>query len=157
MAAITTSLTSTLGLRIPLVQGGMQWVGYPELTAAVSNAGALGVLTALTQPTPQALREAVRKTKSLLKPGVWERSPYGGFAVNITLLPSITPPDYPGYVQAALDEGVRIFETAGNRPQEIIKLAKERGAYVIHKCTAVRHAKSAERAGVDMISNDGCK
>lgn len=112
---ITTSFTQTLGLRIPLVQGGMQWVGVPELTAAVSNAGALGVLTALTQPDPQALRQAIRKTKSLLHPGVWERSPYGGFAVNLTLLPSITPPDYPAFVQAALDEGIRIFETAGNK------------------------------------------
>lgn len=93
----------------------MQWVGVPALAAAVSNAGALGVLTALTQPSPEALRAAIRETKTLLRPGVWDRSPLGGFAVNLTLLPSITPPDYPAFVNAALDEGVRIFETAGNK------------------------------------------
>ncbi|KDN51361.1 putative 2-Nitropropane dioxygenase [Tilletiaria anomala UBC 951] len=152
---ITTELTETLGLRVPLVQGGMQWVGTPALASAVSNAGALGILTALTQPSPDALRQAIRETKKMLKPEVLKRGKYGPFGVNITLLPSINPPDYKGYCQAALDEGIRIFETAGNNPGEIIQLAKKHGAYVIHKCTAIRHAQSAQRAGADMLSIDG--
>ena len=151
-----TELTEAFNLRVPLVQGGMQWVGTPPLVAAVSNAGALGMLTALTQPSPEALRTAIRETKKMLKPEVLERSKkYGPFGVNITILPSINPPDYKGYCQAALDEGIRIFETAGNNPGEIIQIAKAKGAYVIHKCTAIRHAKSAQKAGADMLSIDG--
>jgi NADH:quinone reductase (non-electrogenic) len=92
----------------------MQWVGTPPLVAAVSNAGALGVLTALTQPSPDALRQAIRDTRKMLKPEIANRGKYGPFGVNITLLPSINPPDYKGYALAALEEGVRIFETAGN-------------------------------------------
>lgn len=111
---ITTELTTKLGLRIPVVQGGMQWVGLPKLASSVSNAGGLGILTALTQPSPDALRNAIRECKEMLKPDVRNRSSYGPIAVNITLLPSINPPDYPGYAKAALDEGIRIFETAGN-------------------------------------------
>lgn len=154
---IVTPLTEKLGLRVPLVQGGMQWVGTPALAAAVSNAGALGTLTALTQPSPEALRKAIRETKSLISEDIRKEreNHYGSFAVNITLLPSINPPDYVGYAKAALEEGVRIFETAGNNPGEVIKVVKEAGAYVIHKCTAVRHARSAERLGADMLSIDG--
>lgn len=91
-----------------------QWVGGPKLASASSNAGALGIITALTQPSPRSLRDAIRECKASLKPEVLHRSPFGPIGVNITLLPSINPPDYLGYVQAALDEGVRIFETAGN-------------------------------------------
>jgi NADH:quinone reductase (non-electrogenic) len=92
-----------------------QWVGTPPLASAVSNAGGLGVLTALTQPSPDALRKAIQKTKTMLRPEIANRcSKYGAIGVNITLLPSINPPDYPGYAKAALDEGIRIFETAGN-------------------------------------------
>lgn len=143
---LTTPLTKLLGIRIPAVQGGMQWVGVPRLVAAVSEAGGLGVLTALTQPSPEALRAAIRETRTLTtKP----------FGVNITLLPSINPPDYEGYARAAVEEGVRIFETAGNNPGALIKYFKSNGCIVLHKCTAIRHAKSAERLGVDVISIDG--
>ncbi|KAJ1027034.1 hypothetical protein NDA18_003054 [Ustilago nuda] len=154
---LVTPLTEKLGLRVPLVQGGMQWVGTPALAAAVSNAGALGTLTALTQPSPEALRRAIRETKSLISEDIRKEreNHYGSFAVNITLLPSINPPDYVGFAKAALEEGVRLFETAGNNPGEVIKVVKEAGAYVIHKCTAVRHARSAERLGADMLSIDG--
>ncbi|KAK0532229.1 hypothetical protein OC835_003396 [Tilletia horrida] len=147
---ISTALTTALGLDIPVVQGGMQWV------AAVSNAGGLGVLTALTQPSPDALRAAIRETRSLIKPEVAEkRKKYGAFAVNLTLLPSINPPDYEGYTRAALEEGVRIFETAGHNPGAIIKLVKSQNAYVIHKCTTIRHALSSQKHGADCLSIDG--
>lgn len=124
----------------------MQWVGTPPLVAAVSNAGGLGILTALTQPSPEALRVAIRETKAATdKP----------FGVNLTLLPTINPPDYAGYARAAVEEGVRIFETAGNNPGQLIEYFKSQGCIVIHKCTTVRHAKSAERMGVDVLSIDG--
>jgi len=124
----------------------MQWVGVPELVAAVSNAGGLGILTALTQPNPAALREAIKKTRKMT-----DKS----FGVNITLLPSINPPDYEGYARAAVEEGVKIFETAGNNPGPLIRFFKQNGCIVIHKCTTIRHAKSAERMGVDVLSMDG--
>ncbi|KAF9236468.1 hypothetical protein BU15DRAFT_49989 [Melanogaster broomeanus] len=143
---ITTALTELLRIRVPVVQGGMQWVGKPPLVAAVSNAGGLGILTALTQPSPDALRTAIRETKAATdKP----------FGVNITLLPTINPPDYEGYARAAIEEGVRIFETAGNNPGQLIRFFKSQGCIVLHKCTTIRHAKSAERMGVDVISIDG--
>ncbi|KAN0087680.1 hypothetical protein V8E55_006301 [Tylopilus felleus] len=143
---ITTALTELLRIRIPVVQGGMQWVGKPPLVSAVSNAGGLGVLTALTQPSPDALRTAIRETRAATdKP----------FGVNITLLPSINPPDYEGYARVAVEEGVRIFETAGNNPGKLIHFFKSHGCIVIHKCTTIRHAKSAERMGVDVLSIDG--
>ncbi|KIK85598.1 hypothetical protein PAXRUDRAFT_152680 [Paxillus rubicundulus Ve08.2h10] len=143
---ITTALTELLRIRVPVVQGGMQWVGKPPLVAAVSNAGGLGILTALTQPNPDALRVAIRETK------VATDKPFG---VNITLLPSINPPDYEGYARVAVEEGVRIFETAGNNPGKLINFFKSHGCIVIHKCTTIRHAKSAERMGVDVLSIDG--
>lgn len=99
------------------------------MAAAASNAGALGLLTALSQPNPDALRKAIRESNALLRPEVKAR-PYGGIGVNITLLPSINPPDYEGFARAALDEGIRIFETAGNSPGPIIKILKDHGAYV---------------------------
>ncbi|KAF8644516.1 hypothetical protein AX16_008393 [Volvariella volvacea WC 439] len=143
---IVTPLTRLLGIRVPIVQGGMQWVGVPKLAAAVSEAGGLGILTALTQPSPAALREAIRETRKMTS------KPFG---VNITLLPSINPPDYEGYARAAVEEGVKIFETAGNNPGPLIKFFKSNGCIVIHKCTTIRHAKSAERHGVDVLSIDG--
>ncbi|KAF8322704.1 inosine monophosphate dehydrogenase [Clavulina sp. PMI_390] len=145
---IQTKLTEKLGITVPVVQGGMQWVGLPPLVAAVSNAGGLGVITALTQPSPDDLRKAIRETRTLIK----DNKPFG---VNITILPSITPPDYAGYARAAIEEGVRIFETAGNNPGPIVKYLKSQGAIVIHKCTTVRHAKSAQKMGVDFLSIDG--
>lgn len=143
---IVTPVTKLLGIRVPVVQGGMQWVGVPELVAAISNAGGLGILTALTQPNPDALREAIRKTRTLTDKN---------FGVNITFLPSINPPDYEGYARAAVEEGVKIFETAGNNPGPFIKFFKENGCVVIHKCTSIKHAKSAEKLGVDILSIDG--
>ncbi|KAJ6619429.1 2-nitropropane dioxygenase [Mycena sp. CBHHK59/15] len=143
---IITPLTKLLNIRIPAIQGGMQWVGVPMLAAAVSNAGGLGILTALTQPNPDALRNAIRETRKLTS------KPFG---VNITLLPSINPPDYAGYARAAVEEGVSVFETAGHSPGELIKYFKQNGCIVIHKCTTIRHAKSAAKHGVDVLSIDG--
>ncbi|KAG2033735.1 hypothetical protein BDR03DRAFT_902077 [Suillus americanus] len=143
---ITTALTKLLGIRVPVVQGGMQWVGKPPLPAAVSNAGGLGLITALTQPNPEALRTAIRETR------VATDKPFG---VNLTILPSINPPDYEGFARVAVEEGVKIFETAGNNPGKLIEFFKLHGCIVIHKCTTIRHAKSAERLGVDVVSIDG--
>ncbi|KAL9711024.1 hypothetical protein Ac2012v2_005564 [Leucoagaricus gongylophorus] len=144
--SIKTPVTKLLGIRVPVVQGGMQWVGFPSLVGAISEAGGLGVLTALSQPSPEALRQAIRETRKLTS------KPFG---VNITLLPSINPPDYEGYTRAAVEEGVKIFETAGNNPAPLIKYLKQNNCIVIHKCTTIRHAKSAERHGVDILSIDG--
>lgn len=124
----------------------MQHVGLPSLAAASSNAGALGILTALTQPSPEALRKAIRETRELTtKP----------FGVNITLLPTINPPDYAGYARAAVEEGVRIFETAGNNPKPLIEYLKANNCIVIHKVVTIRHAKAAQKMGVDILSIDG--
>ncbi|CAD6503810.1 BgTH12-05555 [Blumeria graminis f. sp. triticale] len=141
-----TKLTKALGIQIPVVQGGMQWVGYAELAAAVSNAGGLGILTALTQPTPEDLRQEIKRCKAMTK------KPFG---VNITLLPSMVPPPYAEYASVAIEEGIRIFETAGNSPGPVIKQLKTAGAIIIHKCTTIRHAQSAIKLGVDFLSIDG--
>ncbi|KAK9473016.1 uncharacterized protein V1510DRAFT_415797 [Dipodascopsis tothii] len=144
-APIKTWLTETLGIKYPITMGGMMWVGRAELAAAVSNAGGLGTITALTQPSPEALREEIRKMRRLTdKP----------FAVNITLLPSIRPPNYREYCEVALAEGVRIFETAGN-PYTILDLLQKSNAIVIHKCVSIRHALKAQSLGVHCISMDG--
>lgn len=124
----------------------MQWVGVPALVAAVSEAGGLGILTALTQPNPDALRKAIKETRQLTS------KPFG---VNITVLPTINPPDYQGFVRAAVEEGVKIFETAGSNPKPIVDYLKSKGCIVIHKCTSIRHAKSSEKMGVDVLSIDG--
>ncbi|EED18028.1 2-nitropropane dioxygenase family oxidoreductase, putative [Talaromyces stipitatus ATCC 10500] len=141
-----TALTRKLGIAVPVVQGGMQWVGYAELAAAVSNAGGLGILTALTQPTPEDLRKEIRKTKALTK------KPFG---VNITLLPALVPPDYAAYARVVIEEGIKIVETAGNSPGPVIAQLKKAGIIILHKCTTIRHAKAAERMGVDFLSIDG--
>jgi NAD(P)H-dependent flavin oxidoreductase YrpB (nitropropane dioxygenase family) len=139
-------VTEMLGIRYPIVQGGMQWVGRAELAAAVSNAGGLGILTALTQPTPADLAKEIARCRTMTdKP----------FGVNLTILPSIKPPPYAEYLAAILDNGIRIVETAGNNPKEFIQKIKAANGVVVHKCTAVRHALSAERNGVDIISIDG--
>jgi len=124
----------------------MQWVGRAELASAVSNAGALGVLTALTQPTPEALRAEIRRCREMTD------QPFG---VNLTILPSVKPPPYEEYLDAALESGIKIIETAGNNPKEFIAKIKAAGGMIVHKCTAVRHALSAERNGVDIVSIDG--
>jgi len=144
--ALRTRFTETFGIEHPVVQGGMQWVGRAELVAAVANAGGLGFITALTQPTPDDLRREIERARKLTdKP----------FGVNLTILPAITPPPYAEYRQAIIDSGIKIVETAGYKPQEHVDHFKEHGIKVIHKCTAVRHALSAERMGVDAISIDG--
>ncbi|PGH27232.1 hypothetical protein AJ80_01189 [Polytolypa hystricis UAMH7299] len=141
-----TILTRKLGIAIPVIQGGMQWVGYAELAAAVSNGGGLGILTALTQPTPEDLRKEIRKTRTMTnKP----------FAVNLTLLPALVPPDYAAYAQVIIDEGIKIVETAGNSPGPVIKQLKKADIIILHKCTSIRHAKSAVKLGVDFLSIDG--
>lgn len=143
---LRTRFTELFGVEHPIVQGGMMWVGRAELASAVSNAGGLGILTALTQPTPDELRREIDRCRSMTeKP----------FAVNLTLLPSVNPPPYAEYRQAIIDSGVRIVETAGHKPQEHVDEFKRHGIKVIHKCTSVRHALSAERMGVDAISIDG--
>ncbi|MFS0849812.1 NAD(P)H-dependent flavin oxidoreductase [Novosphingobium panipatense] len=142
-----TRITDRLGIEHPIVQGGMQGVGYAELASAVSNAGGLGTLTALTQPSPAALREEIERCRAMTdKP----------FAVNITVLPTILPPDYKAYAEAVIEGGVKIIETAGTQQvREIWEMVKPHGITVLHKCTAVRHALSAERHGCDIISIDG--
>jgi NADH:quinone reductase (non-electrogenic) len=143
---IKTRFTEAFGVQHPIVQGGMQWVGRAELVAAVANAGALGMITALTQPTPEALTKEIARTREMTdKP----------FGVNVTILPAIKPPPYEEYRQAIIEAGIKIVETAGNRPQEQIDALKPHGIKIIHKCTSVRHALSAERYGVDAISIDG--
>jgi len=141
-----TRFTELVGIDYPVVQGGMMWVGRAELAAAVSNAGGLGILTALTQPTPDALREEIERCRSMT------RKPFG---VNLTILPSVKPPPYAEYRRAIIDSGIKIVETAGHNPQEHVAHFKEHGITVIHKCTAVRHALSAQRMGVNAISIDG--
>lgn len=141
-----TQVTELLGIRYPIIQGGMQWVGTAELASAVSNAGALGILTALTQPTPEDLRKEIARCRTMTD------QPFG---VNLTILPAITPPPYAKYLQVIIDSGIRILETAGNNPKDFIGKLKERDIKVVHKCTSVRHALSAERAGVDIVSIDG--
>lgn len=124
----------------------MQWVGYAILASAVSNAGGLGILTALTQPSPEHLRSEIRKCRSMTA------SP---FAVNITLLPSLNPPDYSAYARVCIEEGIKIVETAGNSPGPVIKMLKNAGIIILHKCTTIRHAQSAIKLGVDFLSIDG--
>lgn len=141
-----TRVTEMLGIQYPIIQGGMQWVGVAELASAVSNAGGLGILTALTQPSPEALRAEIARCRTMTD------RPFG---VNLTILPAVNPPPYADYVSVIIDSGVKIVETAGNSPKEFIARFKEAGVRIVHKCTSVRHALSAQRNGVDMISIDG--
>lgn len=124
------------------------WVGKAEMTSAVANAGALGMLTALTQPNPEALRQEIRRTRSMLKDKDTK------FGVNITLLPSMNVPDYPAYARVVVEEGIKIVETAGD-PSPILKYLKDNGVTVFHKCVTLKHALRAEKLGVDCISIDG--
>lgn len=144
--ALKTRITEMLGIEHPIVQGGMMWVGTAEMASAVSNAGGLGILTGLTQPTPDDLRREIDRCRSMTdKP----------FGVNLTILPSVNPPPYAEYRKAIIDSGIRIVETAGGKPKEHVEDFKSHGLTVLHKCTSVRHALSAERMGVDVISIDG--
>ena len=141
-----TGVTELLGIEHPVVQGGMQWVGLAELASAVSNAGGLGIITGLTQPTPEALLKEVARCRDMTdKP----------FAVNLTILPTIKPVPYEEYAQAIVDSGVKIVETAGRNPEPFLPLFKAAGIKVIHKCTSIRHSLKAEKIGCDMVSVDG--
>ncbi|MGW0250240.1 NAD(P)H-dependent flavin oxidoreductase [Nocardia goodfellowii] len=143
---LRTRFTETFGVEHPIVQGGMMWVGRAELVAAVAEAGGLGFLTALTQPTPEDLRKEIARTRELTdKP----------FGVNVTILPSINPPPYAEYVQAIIDSGVKIVETAGSNPEPFLPYYRDAGIKVLHKCTSVRHALKAQKIGVDGVSIDG--
>ncbi|MET0198278.1 MAG: nitronate monooxygenase family protein [Rhodococcus fascians] len=143
---LKTRITELLGIEHPIVQGGMMWVGRAELAAAVSNGGGLGIITGLTQPTPADLANEIERCRSLTdKP----------FGVNLTLSLSINPPPFAEYRRAIIDSGVKIVETAGSNPQVHVDDFKEHGITVIHKCTSVRHALTAQRIGVDAISIDG--
>lgn len=143
---LRTRFTEAFGVDHPIVQGGMMWVGRAELVAAVANSGALGFITALTQPTPEALMKEIARCRDLTdKP----------FGVNLTILPSIEPPPYAEYRQAIVESGIRIVETAGSSPADHLPHFKDAGVKVIHKCTSVRHAVKAERMGVDAVSIDG--
>ncbi|WP_405134193.1 NAD(P)H-dependent flavin oxidoreductase [Nocardia sp. NBC_01388] len=143
---LRTRFTETFGVEHPIVQGGMMWVGRAELAAAVSEAGGLGIITALTQPTPEDLLKEIEKARSLTdKP----------FGVNVTILPSINPPPYQEYMQAIIDSGVKIVETAGSNPEPFLPYYKAAGIKVLHKCTSVRHALKAQKIGVDGVSIDG--
>jgi NAD(P)H-dependent flavin oxidoreductase YrpB (nitropropane dioxygenase family) len=141
-----TRVTEMLGIEHPVVQGGMQWVGLAELASAVSNAGGLGILTALTQPTPEDLTKEIEKCRQMTdKP----------FGVNLTILPTIKPVPYEEYAQAIVDSGIKIVETAGRNPEPFLPLFKKAGIKVVHKCTSIRHALKAEAIGCDMVSVDG--
>src|SRR4051794_5223142 len=142
----TNRITEMFGIDHPIVQGGMQWVGRAELVAAVANAGALGMITALTQPTPADLGAEIERCRQLTdKP----------FGVNLTVLPSIRPMPHMEYAQQIVDSGVTIVETAGSNPQPFMELFKANGVRVIHKCTSVRHSVKAQQVGVDAVSVDG--
>lgn len=143
---MNTALTRLLGIRHPIVQGGMQWVARAELVAAVSNAGALGILTALTQPSPEALRREIARLKEMTD------QPFG---VNLTFLPTLKPIPYAEYRDAIIESGVKIVETAGNNPVDHMPAFKAAGVRVIHKCTSPRHAVKAQEIGVDVVSIDG--
>lgn len=143
---IRTRFTELFGMKHPIMQGGMQYVGIAELAAAVANAGALGFLTALTQPTPDALAKEIERTRQMTdKP----------FGVNFTLMPAIKPIPYDDFARAIVDSGVKIVETAGNNPEKYLPAFKDAGITVIHKCTSVRHGLTAEKIGCDAVSIDG--
>ncbi|MFA4914156.1 MAG: nitronate monooxygenase family protein [Burkholderiaceae bacterium] len=141
-----TKLTDMLGIEHPIVQGGMQWVARAELVAAVSNAGALGVLTALTQPSPEALAQEISRVRDLTD------RPFG---VNLTFLPTLKPIPYEAYRDVIIDTGIKIVETAGRNPEAHMAALKAAGICVIHKCTTPRHARKAQDIGVDIVSIDG--
>jgi len=141
-----TRITELFGIEHPVIQGGMHHVGYAEMAAAVSNAGGLGIITGLTQKSPDDLANEIAKCNDMTdKP----------FGVNLTFLPGFANPDYPGYIEAIIAGGVRIVETAGRSPEQYMPLLKEAGIKVIHKCTSVRHSLKAERIGCDAVSVDG--
>ncbi len=143
---IKTKITEMFGIEHPIVQGGMHYVGFAEMAAAVSNAGGLGIITGLTQPSPKDLANEIARCKDMTD------KPIG---VNLTFLPGFANPDYPGYIQSIIDGGVKIVETAGRSPEKFMPLLKDAGIKVIHKCTSVRHSLKAQKIGCDAASVDG--
>ena len=141
-----TMITEMFGIEHPIIQGGMHYVGFAELAAAVSNAGGLGIITGLTQRSPEDLAREIRRCREMTdKP----------FGVNLTFLPIVNTPDYPGYIRAIIEGGVKVVETAGNNPQKWLPGLHEAGVKIIHKCTSVRHSLKAEAIGCDAVSVDG--
>lgn len=143
---LKTRITEMFGIERPILQGGLMWIATAQLTSAVANAGGMGFMTALTFPEPEGLRAEIRKCRLMTdKP----------FGVNLTFLPTLRPPDYPGYIQVCIEEGIRFVETAGRNPEPYLPQLKGAGIKVIHKCTSVRHAVKAEKIGCDAVSIDG--
>ncbi|HAK53610.1 MAG TPA: nitronate monooxygenase [Gammaproteobacteria bacterium] len=141
-----TRITELFGIEHPIIQGGMHFVGLAEMASAVSNAGGLGIITGLTQGTPEKLENEINRCKEMTE------KPFG---INMTFLPSLNPPDYAGLFKVIVDSGVKVVETAGNNPQEWLPMLKEADIKVIHKCTSVRHSLKAESIGCDAVSVDG--
>jgi NAD(P)H-dependent flavin oxidoreductase YrpB (nitropropane dioxygenase family) len=143
---IKTKITEMFGIEHPIIQGGMHYVGFAEMASAVANAGGLGIITGLTQKTPDDLAKEIAKCHEMTdKP----------FGVNLTFLPGFQEPDYPGYIKAIVEGGVKIVETAGRSPEAYMPDLKGAGIKVIHKCTSVRHSLKAEKIGCDAVSVDG--
>jgi|TARA_B100001093_G_scaffold359966_1_gene344673 nitronate monooxygenase len=143
---IKTKITEMFGIEHPVIQGGMHYVGFAEMASAVANAGGLGIITGLTQKTPDDLAKEIAKCHEMTdKP----------FGVNLTFLPGFQEPDYPGYIKAIVEGGVKIVETAGRSPEAYMPDLKGAGIKVIHKCTSVRHSLKAEKIGCDAVSVDG--
>lgn len=141
-----TRITQLFNIKHPIIQGGMHYVGFAELASAVSNAGGLGIITGLTLKTPNDLSKEIQRCQKMTD------QPFG---VNLTFLPTVTAPDYPGYIKAIIDNGIKIVETAGRNPQPHLPALKDAGIKVIHKCTSVRHAVKAQSIGCDAVSVDG--
>ncbi|MGF1456908.1 MAG: NAD(P)H-dependent flavin oxidoreductase [Alphaproteobacteria bacterium] len=141
-----TRITELFGIEHPIIQGGMHYVGFAEMASAVSNAGGLGIITGLTQRTPENLAKEIARCQAMTN------KPFG---VNLTFLPAVTPPDYPGFVKVIIESGVKVVETAGNNPQKWLPALKDAGIRVIHKCTSVRHSVKAQSIGCDAVSVDG--
>jgi NAD(P)H-dependent flavin oxidoreductase YrpB (nitropropane dioxygenase family) len=143
---VKTAITELFGIQHPIIQGGMHYVGFAELAAAVSNAGGLGIITGLTQRTPELLAKEIARCRDMTD------KPIG---VNLTFLPSFTSPPYPEYIAAIKEGGVKAVETAGRSPEAYMPALKAAGIKVIHKCTSVRHSLKAEKIGCDAVSVDG--
>jgi len=141
-----TKVTELLDIQYPIIQGGMMWISRAELTSAVSNAGGLGIMTALSFSSGKELAAEIKKTRHMTK------KPFG---VNISLLPTFRKIDYDDYIDTIIGEGVSVVETAGNNPERFVRKLKAAGVKIIHKCTTVRHARKAETLGCDIISIDG--
>lgn len=143
---LKTRITEMFGIERPIVQGGLMWIARAELAAAVANAGGIGFMTALSFPDAASLRREIQRCRGLTdKP----------FGVNLTFLPTLRPPDYPSYIDVCIDEGIRFIETAGRNPAPYMPQLKSAGITVVHKCTSVRHAVTAEKIGCDVVSIDG--